>query len=454
MGAQTYKPDVHRSTALAGTAAGDSAVTKETKVTDKQVEQTGDADKASERAPEAEAPETASPEAGSPEVESSETGSPEAVSDGGTRPQAYLGPFTLRDVVVFGSVALMFVGSLIPMAIAPGFYSNLWNSTSLFFLGLGILLPLIVAVLFAARRLSPGTRMRIGSLSVDQFGSVVALFAAAYFFIVTVGAFGIAPLLAFIGALGLVAATTLSPHLSFFKPEFAGRTEAPAHVMAREAVQPEPKPVKPAKPAKPEKQSKQSAAAEQDEVRRGVFGARAAGDREQHAGRDEDYDYSGTGAYGDGGTDTYGDAGRDEWPSTGTAAFPAVGHNEPRSDAWDPTAQDAAHDDRYDAGQDSRDDEPFWNQEQHQAPQTFGATRESHSGTDEEDYEEEETYDAFWFAVGQTREIVDEQTGAPVFAIEPGAWVLALQDRGDEFLVQNTDGRVGVLRDLSNIERA
>ncbi|HET8795169.1 MAG TPA: hypothetical protein VFM62_02230, partial [Arthrobacter sp.] len=408
-------------------------------MTDNQVERTGDADKASERAPEVEAqevesseaasPEDTSSETGTPEPESSETGNPGGVSDGGTRPQAYLGPFTLRDVVLFGSVALMFIGSLIPVAAGPGFYSNLWNSSSLFFLGLGILLPLIVAVLFAARRLSPGTRLGVGSLSVDQFASVIALFAAAYFFIVTVGAFGFAPLLAFIGALGLVASTTFAPHLPFFKAEFAGRTEVPAHVVAREAVQPEPKPAKPAKPAKPEKQS---ATEGRDGPRRGVFGARAAGNREQHAGgRDEDFDYAGTAAYGDGGTDAYGDAGRDEWPSTGTAAFPAVGHNEPRSDAWDPMGRDAGQGDRNDTGPGSRDDEPFWNQEQHHAPQSFGATRESHAGTDEDDYEEEETYDAFWFAVGQTREIVDEQTGAPVFVIEPGAWVLALQDRGD-----------------------
>ncbi|MCU1511313.1 MAG: hypothetical protein JWO34_1153, partial [Arthrobacter sp.] len=59
----------------------------------------------------------------------------------------------------------------------------------------------------------------------------------------------------------------------------------------------------------------------------------------------------------------------------------------------------------------------------------------------------------FWFAVAQPRTAVDEHTGAPAFVIEPGGWVLALEDRGGEFLVQHTDGRVGVLRDLSNIER-
>ena len=65
----------------------------------------------------------------------------------------------------------------------------------------------------------------------------------------------------------------------------------------------------------------------------------------------------------------------------------------------------------------------------------------------------EPSHEAFWFAVAQPRTAVDEKTGAPAFEIEPGGWVLALKDRGDEFLVQNTDGRLGVLRDLSNIER-
>jgi hypothetical protein len=62
-------------------------------------------------------------------------------------------------------------------------------------------------------------------------------------------------------------------------------------------------------------------------------------------------------------------------------------------------------------------------------------------------------YEAFWFAVAQPRTAVDERSGAPAFVVEPGGWVLALEDRGHEFLVQHTDGRVGVLRDLSNIER-
>lgn len=56
--------------------------------------------------------------------------------------------------------------------------------------------------------------------------------------------------------------------------------------------------------------------------------------------------------------------------------------------------------------------------------------------------------------MGSRREAVNPEDGTPAFTLEPGGWILALEDRGQEFLVQNTDGRTGVLRDLSDIERA
>ena len=98
--------------------------------------------------------------------------------------EAVLGPFTVRDLTVFGSTLVLFIASLIPMFAVR---YNLWNLGSLFFLGLGILLPLIVAALFVARRVSPGTKVRIGSLSIDQFASVVASFTLAFFFLAAAG---------------------------------------------------------------------------------------------------------------------------------------------------------------------------------------------------------------------------------------------------------------------------
>ena len=89
-------------------------------------------------------------------------------------------------------------------------------------------------------------------------------------------------------------------------------------------------------------------------------------------------------------------------------------------------------------------------------PQSIGATVDpaSRQGTHEQGQGERPEYDAFWFAVDRPRAVVDEKSGGFLYNVEPGSWILALQDRGHDFLVQNTDGRVGVLRDLSNIERA
>lgn len=61
---------------------------------------------------------------------------------------------------------------------------------------------------------------------------------------------------------------------------------------------------------------------------------------------------------------------------------------------------------------------------------------------------------AFWFAVPDRRTAVNEATGRNAFVLEPGEWILALEDRGYEFVVQDSDGTVGLLRDLGRIERA
>ena len=163
----------------------------------------------------------------------------------GKKNEAVLGPFTVRDLTVFGSTLILFVASLIPMFAVR---YNLWNLGSLFFLGLGILLPVIVTALFVARRLSPGTKMRIGSLSVDQFGSVVASFAVAFFFLAVAGAFVPSMLLALVGALGLFAATVLGRLIPVFAGDFLDRAEVPAHVVARESAVPVRKPRAPKAP--------------------------------------------------------------------------------------------------------------------------------------------------------------------------------------------------------------
>ena len=164
--------------------------------------------------------------------------------------ETVLGPFTIRDLTVFGSTLILFVASLIPMFASR---YNLWNLGSLFFLGLGVLLPLIVTALFVARRLTPESKLRIGSLSIDQFASVVASFALGFFFLAGAETYAPAVLVALIGSLGLFAATVLARFIPFFAGDFLDRAEAPAHVVARESAVPFRKPSAPKEP-KPAKE--------------------------------------------------------------------------------------------------------------------------------------------------------------------------------------------------------
>jgi hypothetical protein len=403
----------------------------------------------------------------------------------GTTNQAILGPFTVRDLAVFAATLILFVASLLPMFAVR---YNLWNLGSLFFLGMGIVLPLIVSALFVARRLSPSTKIRIGSLSIDQFASVVASFSVAFFFLSVVGAYVPSLLVGLIGSLLLFAATVLGRFIPFFAGDFLGREESPAHVVARESAVPLPKPHTPKAP----KPVADTAAASHP----GVPAASAAPAAQAHAGSSTLH----TGPFA---VATPGPshsaaapaaaepapAAAEPAPAAAVSSAPeatewtASGDSTPATRAADvvppaatataaeetqigdlPTSGTAAaapagtaNDDggTPDAAPARRTPaEPVAATAVHQQvrrEEPIGATVDPSSRPEESD--EQPVHEAFWFAVAQHRTAVDPQTGAPAFVIEPGGWVLALEDRGDEFLVQHTDGRVGLLRDLSNIER-
>ncbi|MFD1213509.1 hypothetical protein ACFQ36_15830, partial [Arthrobacter sp. GCM10027362] len=175
----------------------------------------------------------------------------QTVAAGGEPSTALVGPFTLRDVVVAVSVALLFLASVLPTTVLRGVGLNQWNSASLFHLGLSILLPAAVLVLFVIRRVAPKTKLRIGSLSVDQFASVTASFATAFYFLIMVNAFSIGAVVGFLGSLGLLTATVFAPWIPQLASDFAGRLEIPAHPVARDAVPARPKSALPTAGAKP-----------------------------------------------------------------------------------------------------------------------------------------------------------------------------------------------------------
>jgi hypothetical protein len=416
--------------------------------------------------------------------------------------EAVLGPFTVRDLTVFGSTLILFVASLIPM-FAPRY--NLWNLGSLFFLGLGIVLPLIVSALFVARRVSPGTKLRIGSLSVDQFASVAASFAVAFFFLAVAGAFVPSMLVALLGALGLFSATVLAGLIPYFAGDFLEREEAPAHVVAREAAVPVRKPRSPKTPKAPAAAKEAGA---KDAATNPIAGwakrmkpggqvpAPGAAQRGHESPGSSSNRASSNGAVP--GAAVPGAAAAQAAPA-GAGQAPASVSNNPATQVSGvvpgaaasappagavPSATPPAAEQTQAAGVEvpsaaaagaastpvasaapsaveetraadvpagSGQYAPTTINPQVRSQEPIGATVDPSSRPAAD--EVQPVYEAFWFAVAQPRTAVDEHTGAPAFVIEPGGWVLALEDRGHEYLVQHTDGRVGVLRDLSNIER-
>ncbi|GAA1868988.1 hypothetical protein GCM10009715_15160 [Paeniglutamicibacter psychrophenolicus] len=159
-------------------------------------------------------------------------------AEGSTRgrtPKAVLGPLTTRDGFVILGGVLVLVGSLVPIPWTKTVSVNMWIFPGLpFHLLVSLLLPLLVAAGFTWRRLTGRTRVRIGSLSLDQAGSVVSLFAAAYFFNSYVASMSPAYLIGLIGALAMIAGTTLASYLGAFRRDFVpgGETVLGSDVLA------------------------------------------------------------------------------------------------------------------------------------------------------------------------------------------------------------------------------
>lgn len=412
-----------------------------------------------------------------------------ARSKPGTTNQAVLGHFTVRDLTVFAATLILLVASLLPVFFGR---FNLWNAGSLFFLGLGILLPLIVTALFVARRLAPATKVRIGSLSVDQFASVVASFALAFFFVSAAAAYVPSLLVGLIGSVVLFAATVLGRFIPYFAGDFLGRDETPSHIVARDAEAPLPRPHTPkeAKPAEGAAASRPGASAESRSTApaassagssaaassAGATAATAAPAAVSSAPEVNDWTAAGEPSLATQASDVV--PSPSPAPAASATAPSATAHPATapsptaRSAAAHPaTAQAPAAPEPDSAQETMAGDVPVAAASARQSAsepaatavhqqvtpaqvrsaEPIGATVDPASRPEETD--EQPAHEAFWFAVAQHRTAVDPRTGAPAFVIEPGGWVLALEDRGHEFLVQHTDGRVGVLRDLSNIER-
>lgn len=440
---------------------------------------------------------------------------------------AILGPLTLRDVVVLGAVLVIFVASLLPV-LSYSFAGNLWSLAGLYFLGIGVILPLSVGVLFTVRRLSPEMKPRIGSLSVDQYASVVASFSAAFFFLTTVTAFAIPYVVGLVGALALLAATVLARWIAVFAVDFSNRTEIPAHLAARDAVPARRRPASPkpqlalpagreaGRPGAAGVGAAGSAASGQGFAPGQSFVAGQSGQVSQpgqvgqpgqpgQAGQAGQTGQTGgwhapaqslghtpggqiftpatgspTGTQSSSAPSTGSHASGSSSPSeteagitqtsgapapqssTATAAAPIVAtgsgtHSEANSQASAkapvapepasgvvPSAQTSA----MAAAAPATVMNPKVVDPEVAAPaaETIGATVDPHTSS--------ASTQPFWFAVDRAQNVVDERSRQFAFKLAPGTWILALEDRGSSFLVQDSHGKTGVLLDLVGIERA
>ncbi|PFG31441.1 hypothetical protein [Paramicrobacterium agarici] len=382
-----------------------------------------------------------------------------------------VGRFTLRELIIFVTVFLLVISSFLPMMSGNiGTGSNLWNPVWPLAIP-GVLLPLAAAVLILIRRLAPTPTLRVGSLSVDQFASVVAIVAAATYLgltliVLSIGAavgsgFGLfsaslsfGPVLGIVFSLILVALTTFGPLIPPFATDFRGREAINAHVMARpvkpvvRAARPTPAPGygQGAPHAAPGGYAQQPAPYTQDPHQHAVSNAASA-----------------PGAYGDPSVATSPYA-RPQGSEGGTAHVPASGPAaplehatpaaEPQHDIATPDfAAESAPSDADATG--PRPDTASQGSAGSDAGKPDGSqpTTAPVSASGHVNGATSRTSSMFWVWSPRPRPVVDEQTRAHVFDIGPGAWALAVDDRGDSLLIRHDDGRVGVLEDVEGLMR-
>ena len=348
-------------------------------------------------------------------------------------PQYGVGPFSIREVSIGGAWLIAFIASFFPVT-----YSGLtvWGSGIDWLLMIGV--PTVAVFLLALRRLSPQGIRRVGSLGIDQFASVAFSVATVLWLAVIwnsfITLFGqsvfAATWVVWVEAVMMLAGvflTVLAPFIAPFNQDFIGRTEVPAHRVARPARPVEPRPVAPAPAPAPEADAAPSVYADYAAPVVPVAAGDAAtapGDADAAPYWDADGDVVGADA-----ASPAADVDATAGPDAATTVLP-VAVEEPAAEA-ERAAADA---------------EPVAAE-----PEPEPAAAEPEPEPEPEPVVAAQ-HQAFWALVPEERDIVDE-IGIPVFRIGPTAWALVIEDRGEVFVVRHEDGRIGYLHDVSGVTR-
>lgn len=387
-------------------------------------------------------------------------------TNGGSRAKLQ---FSAAEWAIMGCTATILLGSILPWTLVP-YPMNLWNSTSLFMLGVGVLLPIVYTVMMVTPTLSAwagskkhsggatarswreavqarAKKMKIGSLSARQFGQVAAWLSASYFAIHLLTTLSPILLIGLVGAVGLVLITVLDRQIfgreihpanvgqiresdvtllpqpekskteSVPEPDMQTQAETIDDIQQREAQEP-PRPTKPTTSGGVPIIAAEDALAAAAKKANGATETRRAdepADQKTQAVASEDNST--------------------ENPQPAADRTQAI--SVPETNQAEPERADA-----------TQAIEPVRERQREETP-VISAQRSA--SFDEPRYRPEE---AFWFAVQYARPVVTESTGAHAFTVQPGNWVLALAEREDGFIVRSDSGAVGLMRDVQNIERA
>ncbi|MFK4760199.1 hypothetical protein ACI3KS_04615 [Microbacterium sp. ZW T5_45] len=142
--------------------------------------------------------------------------------------------FTLRELLIVGAWALLFIVSFFPL----GWSGSLWEQGISWILPVGA--PTAAVFLLVLRRFSPDGIRRVGSLGIDQFASVTFSVAAIWWaqqlwqyvsVILGVGSDAIVwvPWVQLVLSLALVVFTVFAPIVPGLKEDFHGRLVTLAH---------------------------------------------------------------------------------------------------------------------------------------------------------------------------------------------------------------------------------
>lgn len=317
-------------------------------------------------------------------------------------PQTGILGFTLRELLIVGAWAIMFVTSFFPVYSYAG-ATSLWAQGIQWILPLAV--PTVAVFLIVLRRFSPDGIRRVGSLGIDQFASVAFSVSALYWaggnwdliaVSAATGEFALTwlTILQFIIMLVLVVLTVFAPLIPGLRDDFRGRLVTLAHRNAN-PVRPviaRPRPERPA-PAPEAENDEQPSAAEL--------------------------------LLGD-------DAVDDVTHETDPLASQSIPVTEHASGGELGTAPEI--DDEY-------------------VPGYARSSRAERSSRRDAEASGDEQPQPFWVLAPTERDVFDEH-GEALFRIGPDAWALVIEDRGGAYVVRHDDGRIGYLHDVADITKA